>query len=143
MTNLKAKIKEFFSKLGFEGDLEIEKTEEGQRINFKSEESAFLIGYRGKTMRALARLLRLVLGEEGKDVILDINNYQKEKIDHLQSLAFEFADKAKRLRKPQVLPFMSAYERRIVHMALKEREDVISESEGEEPRRRVVIRPKK
>jgi len=143
MDKLKKKVKEFFSKAGFTGEIEIEDTEEGKRINFQSEESGFLIGHHGKTMRALAKLLRLVLGEDGRGVILDINNYQKDRVERLRSLAFEFADKAKRLNKPQVLPFMSAYERRIIHLALKEREDIVSESEGEEPQRRVIIKPKK
>ncbi len=143
MSDLEKEVKKFFAHLGVEGEVEVEETEEGQRVNFKTEESGFLIGYRGKTIRALAKLLRLVLGEKGKGVVLDINDYQKEKIERLKSLALEFADKAKRLNKPQVLPFMSAYERRIVHLALKDRKDIVSESEGEEPRRRVVIRPKK
>jgi len=141
--DLKNKIKEFFDKLGFKDAVKIEQIEGCPRVNFETEESSFLIGYRGRTLKALARLLRLVLKEEGKGLILDINNYQKEKQERLENMANDLAEKAVSENRPQVLPYMSSYERRIIHLFLQNREDIVSESEGEEPRRRIVIRPKK
>ncbi len=139
---IKKKAEEFFAHLQIEGEVEVEPREEGVRVNLKTEEGGLWIGRGGRILKALGRLLRLVLKEAGQGLMLDINDYQKKKIDRLQELAFRMAEKAKSEGRPQVLPYMNAYERRIIHLALKDREDVTAESEGEEPYRRVVIKPK-
>jgi len=141
--NLKRKVEEFFKKMNVKGEIEITKQDNAKTINLETEESSLLIGHHGQTLKAIGRLLRLVLGEEGRGVVLDINNYQQGKTSHLERMAQDLALKAKKSNRPQVLPYMSAYERRLIHMALKDRTDVSAESEGEEPRRRIVIKPKK
>jgi len=140
-SKLQKEIEEFFSNLGFEGKISIE---EGEVlwVNFETQESSFLIGYHGTTLKSLAWLLKLKLGEQGKNLVLDINDYKKAKKERLENMAFELADKARSEGKPQVLPVMSAYERRLVHMALIDQADIIAESEGEEPNRRIVIKIK-
>jgi len=140
--NIKEKVEEFFRNLGIEGEVEIDEKNE-QRMNFKTKEGNLLIGRGGRTLRSLERILRLVLKEEGKELILDINDYQKERVEQLEKMAKELAEKARKTQKPQVLPFMPAADRRIIHLALKDEKDLVTESEGEEPRRRIVIRLKK
>ncbi|RLC39293.1 MAG: hypothetical protein DRH33_03225, partial [Candidatus Nealsonbacteria bacterium] len=73
---------------------------------------------------------------------LDINQYKKNKIEYLNDLAKSTADEVALSKKEKILPPMPSYERRIIHLTLAEREDVQTESQGEEPERRVVIKPK-
>ena len=99
-------------------------------VNFTTEDSGFLIGHHGETLKAVAWILKLKLGEDGRNLVLDINNYKKDKKSHLENMAYELANKARSDGRPQVLPTMSAYERRLVHMALADQADIIAESEG-------------
>jgi spoIIIJ-associated protein len=147
MPSPKIKIKkiatDFFKKLDFDGKVTIAEEPEMIWINFETEDSGFLIGHHGETLKALAWVLKLKLGEDGWNVILDINNYKKDKKDRLAQMAWDLAAKARETGRPQVMPAMSAYERRLVHMALTDQVDIIAESEGEEPDRHIVIKVKK
>ncbi len=108
------------------------------------EEPRPLIGRRGMVLRSLQRILRVILIKELKgDVFLDldVNNYKKRKSEYLQEVANEVADEAVLSQAKKILPAMNAYERRIVHLELSERRDVLTESEGEEPDRCVVVKP--
>lgn len=144
---LKNKIKriaeEFFKKMDFKGEVEVVDESEMIWVNFNTEESGFLIGHHGETLRAVAWVLKLKLGEFGRNLILDINNYKKNKKDRLINMAQDLVSKARKTSRPQVMPPMNAYERRLVHVALADQADIIAESEGEEPNRRIVIKIKK
>jgi len=59
----------------------------------------------------------------------------------LKKLSKELADEVAKTRKSIMLQPMSSYERRIIHLELAERPDIVTESIGEEPERRVIIRP--
>ena len=80
--------------------------------------------------------------EDYAKVFIEINGYKKQKEEKLKKLANKMADNVIRFRKPIKLEPMSAYERLIIHTELALRSDVETESYGEEPRRRVVIRKK-
>ena len=87
------------------------------------------------------RMLQCENEEYGK-VFLEINGYKKQKEEKLRNLANKMANNVIKFRKPIKLEPMSAYERMIIHTELANRTDVKTESYGEEPRRRVVIRKK-
>ena len=78
--------------------------------------------------------------EEPFYIDLDINNYKKKKMEYLKELAKSVADEVAITKKEKELPPMSAYERRIIHLELAARGDVTTESIGQEPERKVVIR---
>ena len=80
--------------------------------------------------------------EEYAKVFVEINGYKKQKEEKLKRLANKMADNVIRFRKPIRLEPMSAYERLIIHNELAKRNDVETESFGEEPNRRVMIRKK-
>ncbi|MFA5877904.1 MAG: R3H domain-containing nucleic acid-binding protein [Candidatus Staskawiczbacteria bacterium] len=104
-----------------------------------------LIGRGGQTLDEIQRILRVFLNRKvGKNFYLDfdINGYKKEKVEYLRDLVRGLADEVSFNKKDKELSPMSAYERRIVHMELADRSDVIAESDGIEPNRRVVIRPR-
>lgn len=114
-------------------------------VNIKGDNISHLIGYKGKTIESIQSVLNSILQKEDEEyakVFLEINDYKKQKEEKLRRLANKMAENVIRFRKPIKLEPMSAYERLIIHSELANRDDVETESFGEEPRRRVVIRKK-
>jgi len=72
---------------------------------------------------------------------LDINDYKKKKVEYLREMARDAANEVSLSKKEKNLVSMPAYERRVIHLELADREDVITESVGEEPERSVIIKP--
>lgn len=104
-----------------------------------------LIGYRGKTIESIQSILNAMLQREDEEyskVFVEINNYKKEKEEKLKVYANKMADNVVKFKKPIKLEPMSAYERMIIHQELSARNDVTTESYGEEPKRRLVIKRK-
>ena len=142
---VKKLLKQFFDKTGFEVEVEsIEKEDNTLSVSLKMEEPQALIGENGKTLACLQTLLGKILRKGHKEPLylhLDINNYRKRKVEYLKDLARSCADEVALSREEKELAPMPAHERRVIHMALKERSDVNTESRGLEPERRVVVKP--
>jgi len=138
-------IEEFFRKVTIPFEIKIpDPQDETLLINLKVEEPRVLIGEKGQTLLEIQHLLKMILRREIEEkfyVDLDINNYKKKKIEYLKELARSIADDVSLTKREKVLSPMPAYERRIVHLELAGREDVATESMGQEPKRRVTIRP--
>lgn len=144
---IKKTAEEFFSKTTFESEIEV-LPEEDQTvpINLKIEEPQILIGEGGQTLNEIQHLLKAILrkkiaSEEMFYINLDINNYKKKKTEYLKETARLAADDVSLSKKEKTLAPMPAYERRIIHLELANRSDVVSESIGEEPERMVIIKP--
>ena len=101
-----------------------------------------LIGRRGETLDAAQYLTTLVVNR-GRDekikVVLDSENYRAKRFAALETLANKTADKAIKYKRNQTLEPMDAYERRIIHAALTDREHINTYSVGTAPRRKVVV----
>lgn len=139
-------LKELFS---ITGDKELEyKLEKGKNqinLTITGDKVSHLIGYKGKTIESFQSLLNAMLqreNEESAKVFVEVNDYKKRKEEKLKILANKMANNVIKFRKSIRLEPMSAYERLIIHTELAKREDVETESQGEEPRRRIVIRKK-
>lgn len=130
-----------FFNVGFSVDLS--ESEETLRVNVKMDDAGFLIGTNGDNLRELEFLLRAVIQKQnyGKRIFLDINNYRRIREDNLKDLAKEIAHKVILTKKPQILPPMNAYERRIIHMELATNPDIATESEGEGMDRHLTVKP--
>lgn len=114
-------------------------------LNIKGENVSHLIGYKGKIIEYFQSLINSILQKENEEyakVFIEINDYKKQKEEKLRKLADKMANNVVKFRKPIKLEPMTAYERLIIHQELANRDDVITESYGEEPRRRVVIKKK-
>lgn len=102
-----------------------------------------IIGYRGETLDALQYLVSLVINKnhnkEYKRIILDAEHYREKREATLVRVAHKTANKVIKSKKSFKLEPMNPYERRIIHSALQDSKYVTTYSEGEEPRRRVVI----
>jgi len=79
--------------------------------------------------------------KEKTKIILDVEGYRSRREKSLQDLAKRLADKAKQEKKNVVLEPMMPNERRIIHLALQDDDQVSTYSQGEEPLRKVVIAP--
>lgn len=104
-----------------------------------------LIGKRGQTIDAIQYLANAILWREGearKDVVIDAAGYRDRRRSALVRLAERAASEAVDTRKPVALEPMTSVERRIVHLHLRDRGDVATASEGAEPNRHVVVRPR-
>jgi spoIIIJ-associated protein len=119
------------------------------QVQIDGAELGALIGHHGETLVALQTILSLIINRqdpaEGDDdarykVLVDVGNYRQRQEESLQALARRSAERVRFTKKPLPLPVMSAYDRRIVHMALQQEPDVVGESEGEGRDRRLVVR---
>lgn len=137
-------LKGLFNHLNIETVITSTNTEDGINYNVKGDKVSDLIGYRGETLNSIQYLLSIVLKNAGYKVkaYLDVQNYKKRREETLISLAERLARKAIKLNKPVELEPMNAYERRIIHSALTDNEQVTTHSEGEEPNRHLIITPK-
>ena len=103
---------------------------------------AVLIGRHGRTLDAFQLIISSFMSNALKfhyPIVVDIEGYKSRRKDKLVNLAHSAAARAKRQRGRVSLAPMNAYERRIVHLALRDSDDVTTHSEGEDPERRVVI----
>jgi spoIIIJ-associated protein len=101
-----------------------------------------LIGRRGETLAALQLLLHLVISRQADTrdrVIVDVEGYRQRREENLRSMAQRIADQVRTSGRSVMLEAMPPNERRIVHMALADYEDISTESEGEGDQRRVVV----
>ena len=145
LKNIRELIEDFFQKAGFEIFLEgITLKENTLMINLKTNESKMLIGERGEILSDVQHLLKAILKRKIQKefyIDLDINDYKKRKIKYLKEIAKSLADEVSLTRKEKILPPMPSYERRIIHLELAARKDIITQSTGKEPERRMVIKP--
>lgn len=157
LEKIKEITKEFFDKTTLEVEIEISPPKETSSspeekaekiytlsINITAQEPQILIGERGQTLLDIQQLLNAILKKSIKEnffIDLDINDYKKRKIEYLKELARTVADEVSLAKKEKWLAAMPAYERRIIHLELSGRSDVTTESVGQEPERKIVIRP--
>jgi len=142
---IKQTINEFFQKTSFEVGIEVLRPEdETVPVKIKTEEPKILIGQNGQTLAEIQHILKAILRrriDQPFYIELDINNYKEKKIKYLKETARFLADEAAIDKREKELAPMPAYERRIVHLELQNREDVTTQSIGEGPERRLIIKP--
>ncbi len=118
-------------------------------VKIESKEPAILIGQKGSNLRALQHLVSVISRRKIQEksriirIILDVNDYRLNRLEFLKRVAIMNYKKAVQTKHLVVLKPMTAYDRRVIHLTLAPKEEVKTESLGEEPNRRVVIRPKK
>ena len=106
---------------------------------------ALLIGRHGRTLDALQTLVSAITSRElgfRHPVIVDVEGYRHRRRQKLEDIARRSADRSARQHIPVRLRPMTAYERRVVHVALRDDRRVTTQSEGEDPFRVVVVNPK-
>ena len=132
---------------GIDATVETDRASDGTlEVVVDGEEVGLLIGRRGTTLAAIEELLRVVVqrqaqGRRHSKVRLEVGGYRRRRQDALESFARRVAEDVAATGTPKVLEPMNSADRKIVHDAIVGMPDVDTVSEGEEPRRRVVVRP--
>ena len=141
---LRAVITRVVQALGLRATVDVEESEEEIRATVNGEDLGLLIGKHGATIDALQHLgMRAALrgGEERKQIVVDAAGYRGRREATLQRAADRAVSDALSFGRPVELEPMRALERKVVHMYLRDRTDIETHSEGDEPERRLVVTP--
>jgi spoIIIJ-associated protein len=142
---IKEIVKEFFKKTSFNLEVYFLPVENNTlSIEIKTNEPQILIGEGGQTLANMQHILKAILRKKIDSIFylnIDINDYKKNKLEYLKELAREAAEEVVLNKKVKELDPMRSFERRIVHMELAQRKDILTESIGNEPERRIIIKP--
>ncbi|CAN5729529.1 hypothetical protein BH24ACT4_BH24ACT4_01370 [soil metagenome] len=132
---------------GAEADIEVaEIDDETREVRVQGDDLGMLIGPRGNTLQAVHELARTVVfrqapdGQEGR-VRIDIGGYRERRREALAGFATKVAAEVAESGTAKALEPMSPPDRKVVHDAINEVDGVVTSSQGEEPRRRVVVSP--
>jgi spoIIIJ-associated protein len=130
--------------LDLEAEIDVHADDGVVHGTLQGEELGLFIGRHGQTIDAVQHLAqRIVHAKTGelRRVVIDAEGYRARRQEALERQADEAADEALRFDRAVALDAMTASERRLVHEYLRDREDVETHSEGDEPQRHLVISP--
>ena len=137
-------VKEIVEGMGLEVQLETQRKDNYLKIIIHSDNSSILIGKNGRTLSSIQNILRSVLTNKTGmyiNIILDVENYKEKQQKNIERLAIKLAKEVRKTKEPITMDSMNSYERRLVHSVLSDFKGIKTESEGEEPNRKVVIKP--
>ncbi len=138
-------LREILVNMAISAEIETFQKEDHILLNINGDDVGRLIGRRGQTLNSLQYLLNLAVNKDNEDkekIIIDVGGYRRRKEENLKKLAYRTANRVSQRGKKEALYPMTPYERRIIHLALQNNNEVSTHSEGKEPYRRVVISPK-
>ena len=131
--------------IGVTGRIDVAESDEVITVSCVGSDLGMLIGRHGQTIDAVQYLANAVMWrrhpEDRKEVVVDAAGYRDRRRVALEALALRSADRALSDREPVELEPMTAVERKVVHLRLKEFDGVETTSEGTEPNRYVVVHP--
>ena len=131
--------------MGLKPNIEVKAREESLIFNIVSDNNSILIGKNGRTIEALQSITNQVVYNELNlyyRFVIDVSDYRQNRDKRIEKMAKMTAKEVAKSKCPIKLDPMNSYDRRIVHNALTNSNDVTTFSEGEEPYRCIVIRPK-
>lgn len=147
-------VAEILNKMKIDGDTEITTEDNKIIVNIDSLDGGLLIGKKGQTLDAFQYIVNLMINKEIKagliqgitledkyKVIVDTEGYRIRREEVLKKMALNMAEKVKNSGQKVALEPMSAHDRRVVHLALEDIQEVKTESEGDGSFRRIVIYP--
>ena len=143
----KATLEKILDLLGFPGTVEEHTLEDGILLEVKTEESGRLIGRQGQTLSDLQYITNRLLFQQdatAPKVMVDVGGYRAQAREALVKKALEAAEKVRRWGDVVELEPLSAFDRRIIHQALKDDPGVETKSvevEGTE-KKAILLRPK-
>jgi spoIIIJ-associated protein len=130
--------------LDLDVEIEVEESDGLLRGSLRGEDVGLFIGRRGQTIDAVQHLAQRIVFHEGPSdvrVVIDADGYRERRAETLRADADAAAEETLRTGRPVEMDPMPASERRVVHEHLRDRGDVETHSEGDEPERRLVVSP--
>jgi spoIIIJ-associated protein len=126
----------------YDGDIDLDVENDRAVVAIVGGDLQALVGGRGETLDALQELTRLAVQQQTgvrSRLMLDVSGHRQARRAELQKLAADTGQRVLESGEPVRLTPMNPFERKVVHDAVAAIEGVRSESEGEEPHRRVVV----
>ncbi|HEY4427228.1 MAG TPA: R3H domain-containing nucleic acid-binding protein [Solirubrobacteraceae bacterium] len=142
--DLRELLEEIVDGLALDVEIEVEEVDDVLTGRITGDEVGLFIGRHGQTIDAVQHLAQRIVFPDGPAdvrVVIDANGYRERRAEVLRADADEAADEALRLGEPVELDPLPPFERRIVHEYLRERGDVNTHSEGNEPERYLIVSP--
>ena len=144
---IKDEAQELLNKMISTFELEVTESEGAYQVIIKTEDDApTIIGRHGETIRALQKILEVVLYKktgEAVNILVNVNDYREKQKERLEGLASELAGKAQTTKQPVYFRGLSSYERKIVHEYITNSyPDLTTYSVGEGRDRRLTIEAK-
>ena len=139
-------LQDILNKMKINANVEVVPSESEYILNVYGDNLGILIGKHGQTLDALQYLVNLAGNRNETQrtrFIVDIENYRVRRIEILQNLAKNLADRAIRMNQDVRLEPMNRHERKVIHTTLQDNEEVTTHSVGEDPYRYIIISPKK
>jgi spoIIIJ-associated protein len=130
--------------LDVDGDITTWVDKAGGHVDIEGPKLEFMVGQEGETLAALQELTRLAVLRQTQRwvrITIDVNGFKAQRREELAALAKSTAERVAQSRQSEEFEPMTAFERKIVHDVVAAVEGAISESLGEEPNRRVIVRP--
>ena len=150
---VKGIVEDLLAKMAIEANVNVSVSEPdsvtGKRflaVDIDGENVSALIGPRGEALNALQYVLRLMSGHQLRrrvNILLDVANYRERRRQALSRMATRMAEKVTSKDRPVTLEPMPPFERRVIHMTLRDDAEVYTQSIGNGDRRRVRIYPKR
>ena len=139
-------LEQIVDALDLDAEIDVVINDDSVTGTLEGEDVGLFIGKHGQTIDAVQHLATRIIQRDAGDgerirVEIDAAGYRDRRREQLEQQAEEAAEKALSEESSVDLPAMNAAERRIVHQHLRDREDVDTHSEGDEPRRYLVITP--
>ena len=122
---------------------QIDQRDEEIQVDLKGHDDSFILARNAELLHSLEYLCNRMFEKQDRKIIFDCNGYRAIRAEELRLMALAAAEKVKQLGKPFKLSPMSPEERRIVHLAVAEDNEIRTESEGFGENRKVVIYPKR
>ncbi len=137
-------LEEVADGLRLDVEVEIEESDGVLAGRLEGDDVGLFIGRRGQTIDAVQHLAQRIVFPDGPSsvrVVIDANGYRERRAQALRAEADDAAEEALSSGKPVELDPLPPFERRIVHEYLRDRGDVETHSEGDEPERYLVVTP--
>ena len=132
------------SRMQIESPVTVEETEQMIILNIQGDGSGLLIGKRGQNLDALQYILNKAIHHSAnghKMIVIDTEGYRKRREEALVALALRIGEKVKKTKKPVTVGHMNAHDRRIIHLAVQNDENLATRSRGEGEYRKILILP--
>jgi spoIIIJ-associated protein len=134
--------KNFLEALGVEAEIKVKNENETINLEIETKEKEFANKECIQDIQHLLSAIYKKMIDQNLKLNVDINDYKKKRMKFLKELANSLATEVALTKKEKILDPLPAFERKIIHLELSKRDDVITESIGKEPMRRIVIKPK-
>src|SRR3989338_1794968 len=148
LKSIKSEIEELLKKMIDKFEVEVKEEDGVYHVVIKTEDEApTVIGRHGETIRAIQKILEVVLYKkftEPVELLVNVNDYREKQIERLEGIAKDIAERVKSEKHEKPTRSFSSYERKIIHEYIaKNYPDLTSYSVGEGRDRQLIVSPKK